>query len=131
MRERGLLQIAHSPVGQVDRRGDPGAVAVLGFDRLRETGVVGAHLQLQRAPLHREPALQLLHASLLPGVERELVMEHVVKLRARLLGRGQERAPGEHPADRRQKSRDGQKAGGKGRRIVTAPPPGIMEGRMA
>ena len=68
MRERGLLQLAHRLVGPVDRRGDPGAVAVLGFDRLGETGVVGAHLQLQRAALHREPPFQLLHPPLLPGV---------------------------------------------------------------
>ena len=68
----------------IDSRGDTWAVAMLGLDRLGEPRIVGPQFQLQRPALHREPLLQLLQPGFLVRVERELVMQHVVQLRAGL-----------------------------------------------
>ena len=48
MLERFLLQGPHQLMRLVDRLGDERSIAMLGFDRLREPDVSGAHLELER-----------------------------------------------------------------------------------
>src|SRR3546814_9491350 len=48
MLERFLLQCPHHLMRLVDRLGDARSIAMLGFDRLREPDVGGAHLEFER-----------------------------------------------------------------------------------
>ena len=68
----------------VDRCGDARPVAMLGLDRFSEPGIVRPQFQLECAPLHGETLLQHFKSRFLVGVQRQLMMQHVVQLRAGL-----------------------------------------------
>src|SRR3546814_1660755 len=65
MLERFLLQSPHHLMGMVNRLGDARPIAMFGFDRLRETDIGGAHLELERPAAPCEVGLNALKLRLL------------------------------------------------------------------
>ena len=82
---------------------------MLGLHCLSQLRIVGAQLELKRAPLHRKLVLEKLKARLLAGIKIQMMVQNFVQLRSGGSRCRKQSTPDKNAADRGEEAGDNRK----------------------
>src|SRR3546814_7725138 len=79
MRQRFFLKLAHGRMRAINFSSDAGTIAMFGFDRFGESGIVGTQLKLESATANGIARFQFGNPRLLTCIKVKLLMKQLMK----------------------------------------------------